>query len=86
MSIGSGLAVYFLIFVFTAFLMLPFGMRTDEEVGAAKVAGQAESAPHRFDLQRHLIRAGLVSAALFVLFYANWTQGWITAEDLDFYS
>ena len=86
MNIGSGLAIYFLIFVFTAFLMLPFGMRTDEEVGADRVAGQAESAPHRFDLQRHLLRAALLSVFLFVLFYANWTQGWITAEDLDFYN
>lgn len=86
MSVGSALAVYFLIFVFTAFLMLPFGMRTDEEVGAPRIAGQADSAPHRFDLRRHLLRAALIAAALFVLFYANWTQGWVTAETLDFYN
>ena len=85
MSPGSALAVYFLIFVFVAFLMLPFGMRTDEEAGAARVAGQADSAPHRFDLKRHLIRAALIAAALFALFYANWTQGWVTAEMMDFY-
>jgi len=83
---GSALAVYFLIFVFTAFVMLPFGMRTDEEMGAPKVAGQADSAPHRFDLKRHLLRAGIISLGLFALFYLNWTQGWITAETLDFYS
>lgn len=86
MNPGSALAVYFLIFVFTAFLMLPFGMRTDEEVGAERIAGQADSAPHRFDLQRHLLRAGAVSLLLFALFYLNWTQGWITAETLDFYN
>ena len=86
MNPGSALAVYFLIFVFTAFLMLPFGMKTDEEVGAPRIAGQADSAPHRFDLKRHLIRAGLISALLFALFYANWTQGWITAETLDLYN
>ncbi len=86
MNPGSALAVYFLIFVFTAFLMLPFGMRTDEEVGAPRIAGQADSAPHRFDLKRHLIRAGLISLAFFALFYANWTQGWITAETLDLYN
>ncbi len=85
MSIGSAIAVYFLFFVFTAFLMLPFGVRTDEEVGAARVAGQAESAPHRFELKKHLLRAALFAAALFGLFYANWTQGWITYDMLDFY-
>lgn len=86
MNPGSALAIYFLIFVFTAFLMLPFGMRTDEEVGAEKIAGQADSAPHRFDLKRHLLRAGVISLVLFGLFYLNWTQGWITAETLDFYN
>jgi predicted secreted protein len=84
-SPGSALAVYFLIFIFTAFIMLPFGMRTDEEAGAARVVGQAESAPHRFELRRHLLRAALIAALLFGLFYANWVQGWITAETLDFY-
>ena len=85
MSIGSAIAVYFLFFVFTAFLMLPFGVRTDEEVGAARVAGQAESAPHRFELKKHLLRAALISAALFGLFYANWMQGWVTYEMFDWY-
>jgi predicted secreted protein len=84
-SPGSALAVYFLIFVFTAFLMLPFGMRTDEEAGAPRVSGQAESAPHRFDIKRHLLRAALIAAVLFAIFYANWTQGWVTADMLDFY-
>ena len=85
MNPGSALAVYFLVFVFTAFLMLPFGMRTDEEAGAPRIAGQADSAPHRFDLKRHLLKAALIAAVLFAIFYANWTQGWLTAEMLDFY-
>jgi predicted secreted protein len=85
MSIGSALAVYFLFFVFTAFLMLPFGVRTDEEVGAARVAGQADSAPHRFELKKHLLRAAVVSALLFGLFYANWVNGWVTYDLFDWY-
>jgi len=85
MSIGSALAVYFLFFVFTAFLTLPFGVRTDEEVGAATVAGQAESAPHRFELQKHLVRSALISLLLFALFYANWVEGWVTADAFDWY-
>ena len=86
MNPGSALAVYFLVFVFTAFLMLPFGMKTDEEAGAPRIAGQADSAPHRFDLKRHLVRATVVSLLLFGLFYLNWVQGWITTETLDFYN
>ena len=86
MSFGSALAVYFLFFVASAFLLLPFGVKTDEEAGTPKVAGQADSAPHRFDLKRHLLRAALIAAGLFALYYANWLRGWITMEDLDFYS
>ena len=86
MRLGSALAVYFLFFAGAAFLLLPFGVRTDEEAGTPKVAGQADSAPHRFDLKRHLLRAAFVAAGLFALYYLNWVNGWITAEDLDFYN
>ena len=86
MKIGSALAIYFLFFTFTAFLLLPFGVRTAEEVGEKAEIGHAESAPHRFDLKRHLVRSAIVSALLFALFYANFIFGWIGAEDLDFYN
>ena len=86
MKFSSIVAIYFLFFAFSAFVLLPFGVRTDEEAGTPKVAGQAESAPHRFDLRRHLLKAALLGAVLFALYYANWTFGWITTDDLDFYS
>jgi predicted secreted protein len=85
MAFTSIIAIYFLFFAFSAFVLLPFGVRTTEEVGAEKVPGQAESAPHRFNLKRHLIRAAIVGAILFALYYANWNYGWITPDDLDFY-
>jgi predicted secreted protein len=80
----SALAIYFLFFCFAGFLLLPFGVKTDEEVGAPKIPGQAESAPHRFDLKRHLLRSAVVAAIGFVLFYANFVFGWIGVDDLDF--
>lgn len=79
-------AIYFLFFAASAFVLLPFGVKTDEEMGMEKVPGQADSAPHKFDLKRHLLRAGLLAAMLFAAYYANWTYGWITANDLDFYN
>jgi predicted secreted protein len=79
-------AIYFLFFAGSVFVLLPFGVRTDEEVGAERIPGQAESAPHHFDLKRHLLRAALLAAVLFAFYYVNWTYGWITADDLDFYS
>jgi len=86
MQIGSIVAIYFLFFCAAVFVLLPFGVKTDEEVGAAKVPGQADSAPHRFDLKRHLVKAALLATLLFALYYANWTYGWITPDDLDFFN
>jgi len=83
---GSIIAIYFLMWVASAFILLPFGVRTDEEVGAPLVPGQADSAPHRFDAKRHALRATILSAALFALYYANWTYGWIGVDALDFYN
>ena len=78
-------AIYFLFFVGSAFILLPFGVQTAEEAGIDKVPGQAESAPHHFDLKRHLFRAALLAALLFAVYYVNWTYGWVTMNDLDFY-
>jgi predicted secreted protein len=85
MAFTSILAIYFLFFAFSAFVLLPFGVRTDEEIGHPKIPGQAESAPHRFDLKRHLLKAAVLGAVLFAIYYANWAYGWITTDDLDFY-
>ena len=85
MQLTSIAAIYFLFFAFSAFFLLPFNVKTDEEAGTPRVAGQAESAPHRFDLKRHLGKSALVAAVLFAVYYANWSFGWITPDDLDFY-
>lgn len=85
MKLTSIIAIYFLFFAASAFVLLPFGVMTDEEAGTPKVAGQADSAPHRFNLKRHLLKAALLGAVLFALYYANWTFGWVTPNDLDFY-
>jgi predicted secreted protein len=82
----SVLAIYFLFFCFSAFLLLPFGVKTHEEDGAERVPGQADSAPHRFDLPRHLARAAVFAALLTTLFVANYIYGWIGVDDLDFYN
>ena len=79
-------AIYFLLFIASAFFLLPFGVKTHEEVGAERIPGQADSAPHRFDLKRHLLRAAALAVVLTLVFYLNYVNGWITADDLDFYN
>ena len=85
MKLTSISAIYFLFFAASAFLLLPFGVRTDEELGNPRVPGQAESAPHQFSIKRHLLKSALLGAVLFAIYYANWSYGWITPDDLDFY-
>ena len=86
MKIGSIIAIYFLFFCFCAFALLPFGVRTSEEMGQTKVPGQADSAPHRFDLKRHLVRSAIGALILFGVYYANYVFGWLTTDSLDFYN
>jgi predicted secreted protein len=86
LKFGSILAIYFLFWAASAFFLLPFGVRTDEEVGAEKIPGQADSAPHRFDIANHVYKATILATVLFLIYYANWYFGWIRVEDLDFYN
>ena len=85
MKFSSIVVIYFLFFSASAFVLLPFGVKTSEELGEEMVPGQAESAPHHFDLKRHLIKAAILAAVLFAIYYANWTYGWVTPDALDFY-
>ena len=86
MQASSIIAIYFLFFAASVFVLLPFGVKTTEELGGEKVPGQADSAPHSFDLKRHLLKAALLAALLFGIYYANWSYGWVTPDDLDFYN
>ncbi|MEA3016772.1 MAG: hypothetical protein QOI38_1494 [Sphingomonadales bacterium] len=79
----SAVAVYILFWTMSLFLVLPFGVRTDEEAGVERAPGHAESAPHGFRLGRAALRATILSAILFGLFFANWTYGWVSVEMLD---
>lgn len=81
----SIVAIYFLFLVASAFILLPFGVKTDEEVGNALVPGQARSAPHRFQFGKHMLRAAILAAVFVTLYDLNYIYGWITPDDLDIY-
>ena len=81
MGIGSALSIYLLVWVVTLFAVLPFGVRTPDEVGAEKVKGQADSAPVRPQMLKKLAWTTIVSAIIFGLFVANYEMGWIGIED-----
>ena len=79
----SILAIYGLLWVMSAFVLLPFGIRTHDEEGLDKVPGQADSAPANFRPGRLTLQASVLAAALCALFYANYLNGWITIEDIN---
>lgn len=83
MAWQSALAIYFLFWSFSVFLVLPFGVRTTDEEGGEKVPGQAESAPHRFSILKMAWRTTIVATIAFTLFYLNYVNGWLTVEMLD---
>ena len=81
----SALAIYVLFWSFTVFLVLPFGVRTTREAGGEHVPGQAESAPHEFDVWRLVRRVTVVATILFAAFQLNYHYGWISARDVDLF-
>lgn len=85
MQIGSMIAIYFLIWVFSVFLVLPFGVRTADEAGLPKVPGQADSAPADFRPWRIVLRVTIVATIAFTLFMLNLRFGWVTPQMIDFF-
>ncbi len=83
MKITSIIAIYAMFWVLSAFLVMPFGIRTHKEAGEATIAGQAESAPANFQPRKVAMRATILAAVLFGLYYANYVNGWIGPQDLD---
>ena len=83
MKLTSILAIYLLFWTISLFVVLPFGVRTSEEAGAAPMPGHADSAPHVFSFWRAALRATTLATLLFGAFYANYVYGWVRAEDLD---
>ncbi|MFA7587928.1 MAG: DUF1467 family protein [Novosphingobium sp.] len=85
MKLTSIIAIYALFWVMSAFLVSPFGVRTHDEVGEEMVPGQADSAPVDFRFRTVAWRATIVSVLIFGLYYANYVNGWVTAQDLNIF-
>lgn len=83
MKLTSILAIYFLFWIMSAFLVMPFGIRSHDDDGAELVPGQASSAPVNFNAKRVAQRATALSLVLFGLYYLNFVEGWITVDDIN---
>ena len=85
MSWTSALAIYFIIWFFCLFLVLPFYARREEDDATPMIPGQADSAPAAFPVWRVVIRVSIVAALLCGLYLANYQYGWISAQQLMFF-
>ncbi len=83
MSAVSTVAIYALFWVMTAFVVLPFGVKNNHELGIEGMPGHDPGAPANFNPKRILLLTTLVSAVLFGLYYANYTYGWIDRTSFD---
>ena len=85
MAWTSIIAIYALFWVMSAFILLPFGIRTADELGVDKVPGQADSAPANFRPGKVAVRATILSVLLTALWILNWEYQWITVEMIDLF-
>lgn len=82
----SIIAIYTLFWVLSAFLVMPFGLRTPDEVkGHVVEKGHATSAPVNFRPKLIALRASVLAAVLCGLYYANYANGWIDITDLNLF-
>ena len=80
----SALAIFLLFWVMSAFLVMPFGVKTADELGIEKIPGQSDGAPANFNPKRILGITTLLALLLFGVFYLNYIYGWISIHSLDF--
>jgi predicted secreted protein len=83
MGILQSIAVYFFIWWITLFLVLPFGVRTQQEEGRV-VPGTTESAPARPRLLRIALINTALATAVFIAVYLIIQYKLITADTIPF--
>ena len=84
MSVTSIIAIYALFWVLSAFVVLPFGVKSYHEMGLEMTRGQADGAPANFKPLRVVLWTTLLSTTLFGLYYANYIYGWVDRHSFDF--
>ena len=84
MALTSAIAIYVLFWVLSAFLVMPFGVRTADETGDEHVPGQERSAPANFRPGKIVLRTTILASVLFGLFYLNYVNDWIGVDALNF--
>lgn len=81
MSLTFAIAIYFIVWWLTLFVVMPFNVRTQEEEGEV-VPGTPESAPARPSFVKIILINTAVASVVFVIVWSIIVFRWI---DLDFF-
>jgi predicted secreted protein len=84
-SLAFAAAIYLIIWWTVLFAILPFGVRTHEEMGEEAVPGATESAPHTPHLLPKIVATTIVSSIVFAVVYMIIVQRVITLDDIPFF-
>lgn len=84
MSLVSGIAIYFVIWWVSFFVILPFGVRNAHEAGEAVSEGHEAGAPVKPMMWRKVLATTVLATFVFALVYGEMTRGWIGFDDLPF--
>ena len=79
MQISSSIAIYFIIWWLTFFAVLPFGIRSQVEVGEV-VAGSEPGAPAATQMLRKVLLTTGIAALLFGLFWMVYVRNFFDLE------
>lgn len=82
MGVGTGFAIYFIIWWVTLFAILPFGVRSQHEDGAIE-PGTDPGAPKEPALLKKAVVTTIVSGIVFAAFLGVRNSG-LTLDDLPF--
>jgi len=82
MSLGSSVAIFFIIWWLCLFVVLPFGVKSSHEAGEEVSAGHDRGAPVNPMLWRKVAITTILSAIVFAVVYGQLTYGWIAFEDI----
>jgi predicted secreted protein len=81
MTLTTGLAIYFIIWWLALFVVLPWGIRSQEESGDI-APGSDPGAPAVPRLMAKLIWTTLVAAVVFAALYVIHVNKWVLLDDL----
>ncbi len=84
MNFGAGFAIYFIMWWLSLLMVLPFGIRTQEESGSVE-QGTVASAPAKPMIRRKLAATTLLAAAFFTAYYFVWINDLVTLDDFPFF-